>query len=62
MKPRSENLDLARNMIALELPLAGFPFMCSAILEMKPIICGIYKITSPTNSIYIGQSRDILPN
>ena len=23
-------------------------------------ICGIYKITSPTNKIYIGQSVDIL--
>ena len=23
-------------------------------------ICGIYKITSPTGKIYIGQSRDIL--
>ena len=24
-----------------------------------PIICGIYKITSPSDRIYIGQSRDI---
>jgi len=26
---------------------------------MKTKICGIYKITSPTNKLYIGQSRDI---
>lgn len=25
----------------------------------KEIICGIYKITSPTNKIYIGESKDI---
>lgn len=25
----------------------------------KPIICGIYKITSPSNRVYIGQSEDI---
>jgi len=27
---------------------------------IKEIICGIYKITSPTGRIYIGQSKDIL--
>lgn len=26
----------------------------------KVLICGIYKITSPTNRIYIGQSRNVL--
>lgn len=25
----------------------------------KIIICGIYKITSPSGKIYIGQSRDV---
>ena len=26
----------------------------------KEIICGIYKITSPTGRVYIGESKDIL--
>lgn len=31
-----------------------------ALLDMERKICGIYKITSPTGRVYIGQSVDII--
>ena len=56
---RSKNLNIARNMTAYERSLTDIPFMRRAFFEMEKII-GIYKITSPTGKIYIGQSTDIL--
>jgi hypothetical protein len=33
--------------------------MYDIISEYKAVICGIYKLTSPTGKVYIGQSKDI---
>ena len=51
-----KNLSLVRRVLKSDATFSfrGFPFLC-----IMSKICGIYKITSPTGRVYIGQSIDI---
>ncbi|MEK6881427.1 MAG: GIY-YIG nuclease family protein [Nanoarchaeota archaeon] len=70
---QSQAMDFKNNIELAERPaeISSSSMICdcnsavvSAILnpqpELKGILCGIYKITSPTGCIYIGRSKNIL--